>query len=91
MYINPDKMGPLRYGEVKIPREWTYIRFRHTGFRSFLLVLGGVLTILFLIIHCYISMALTMSVTMSLPGIFRIIDTIREYRSSLQEIESDDQ
>lgn len=91
MYINPYKMGPLRYGKVNIPREWTYIRFHHTGSRSSLIVLGGVLTILFLIIHCYISMALTMAVTMSLPGIFRIIDTIREYRSSLQESEFDDQ
>lgn len=91
MYINPDKMGPLRYGEVEIPHEWTYTRFRHTGFRSLLLVLGGVLTILFLIIHCYISMALTIAVTMSLPGIFSIIDTIQDYRSSLQESEVDDQ
>ena len=91
MYINPDKMGPLRYGKVNIPCEWTYIRFHHTGFRSFLLVLGGVLASIFLITHCYIYMALTMSVTMSLPGIFRVIDTIREYRSSLQESEFDDQ
>lgn len=91
MYINPDKMGPLRYNEVKIPHEWTYTRFRHTGSRRLLLVLGGVLTVLFLIIHYYISMALTMAATMSLPGIFSIIDTIRDYRSNLYESEFDDQ
>lgn len=91
MYINPDKMGPLRYGKVRIPKEWTYTRFRPTGFRRLLLVLGGILTIVLLILHCYISMALTMAVTMSLPGIFSIIDTIQDYRSSLQESEFDDQ
>jgi hypothetical protein len=90
MYINPDKMGPLRYNEVKIPREWIYTRFRHTGFRRLLLFLGGALSVILLGTQCYISMALTMAATMSLPGIFRIIDTIRDYRSSLYESGSDD-
>lgn len=90
MYINPDKMGPLRYNEVKIPHEWTYTRFRHTGFRRFLLFLGGALSVILLGTQCYIFMALTMAATMSLPGIFSIIDTIRDYRSSLYESESDD-
>lgn len=90
MYINPDKMGPLRYGEVKIPKEWTYTRFRRTGLRRFLLFLGGASSVFFLVIHSYISMVLTMAATMSLPGIFSIIDTIRDYRFSLYESEIDD-